>query len=479
MYKFKPSIFIILLVSFISCKQYPSEQEIFLNIDSGNFTLAEEQIQLLLENEHASDSVKKIMNDQLDLMNRIRMDFSLTEDEIKEKLMKYFPQINDSMLRKWEGEKSLEMRIIDGEKKYFRHAHNNLFRLDREAKERKTEVDGESTNELNNYYSKYVKSIIDQVKSNGNSTVDEKKFQVQYTITLKAGAVPVGETVRCWLPYPRIHEQCQPEVTLVSVNSGQYQVAPVETPQRTIYIEKTVQKDSSTVFQVTFEVKTAAQWFDIIPDKILQYDTTGRVYQEFTKERYPHIVFSDNIRALSQQIVGDEENPVRIVRKIYQWIDKNIPWASALEYSTVKCIPEYVLENKHGDCGMQSLLFITLARYNGVPAKWQSGWYFFPVATNMHDWAEVYYEGVGWVPVDQSFGLIDSENEEIKWFYTQGLDPFRLIINDDYGRELYPPKKFLRSETNDFQRGELEWAGGNLYFDQWDYNIKVLPVINR
>jgi transglutaminase-like putative cysteine protease len=476
MYKFKSAICIILLTFIISCIKYPSEKEIFLNIDAGNFTLAEEQIQLFLEHESVPDSVKKIMNDQLDLMNRIKMDFSLTEDEIKEKLINYFPQLSDSMLLKWEREKSLEMSIIDGEKKYFRHAHNNLFRLDREAKKRKTEVDGESTNELNNYYSKYVKSIIDQVKSNGNSTVDEKKFQVQYTITLKPGAVPVGETVRCWLPYPRIHEQRQPEVTLVSVNSEQYRIAPVETPQRTIYIEKTVQKDSSTVFQVTFDVKTAAQWFDVSPEKILQYDTTGRIYQEFTKERLPHIVFSDNIRELSQQIVGNEKNPVRIVRKICQWIDKNIPWASALEYSTIKCIPEYVLENKHGDCGMQSLLFITLARYNGVPAKWQSGWYFFPVSTNMHDWAEVYYEGVGWVPVDQSFGLIDSENEEIKWFYTQGLDPFRLIINDDYGHELYPPKKSLRSETNDFQRGELEWAGGNLYFDQWDYSFIVKQV---
>ena len=378
---------IILLTGITFCTQYPSEQEIFSNIDSGNFTLAEEQIQLLLENKSVPDSVKKIMNDQLDLMNRIRKDFSLSGDEIKDKLFPYFPQLNDSMLRKWENEKSLEMRIIDDERKYFRHAHSNLFRLDNEAKKRKIEVDGERINELNSYYSKYVKSIIDQVKSEGNATVDEKKYQVQYTITLKPGIVPEGETVRCWLPYPRFHAQRQPEVTLISVNTEQYQVAPAETLQRTIYLEKTVQKDSAIIFQVTYHIKTAAQWFDISPEKTLQYDTSRQVYQEFTKERPPHIVFSDNIRTLSQQIVGDEKNPVRAVRMIYQWIDKNIPWASALEYSTVRCIPEYVLENRHGDCGMQALLFITLARYNGIPAKWQSGWYFFPVQTNMHDWA--------------------------------------------------------------------------------------------
>jgi hypothetical protein len=39
-----------------------------------------------------------------------------------------------------------------------------------------------------------------------------------------------------------------------------------------------------------------------------------------------------------------------------------------------------------------------------------------------------------------------------------------------------PPKKFYRSESIDFQRGELEWKGGNLYFDQWNYHMKVTKI---
>jgi hypothetical protein len=31
----------------------------------------------------------------------------------------------------------------------------------------------------------------------------------------------------------------------------------------------------------------------------------------------------------------------------------------------------------------------------------------------------------------------------------------------------------FRSEPYDFQRGEVEWEGGNLYFDKWDYTMKV------
>jgi transglutaminase-like putative cysteine protease len=476
MLKIKSIFGVLFLLSFFSCRQYPSEQEIHRNIDAGNFTVAGKQIQSLMENENLPDSIKKVWVDHAEIMDRIRKDFSMSEDDIEKSLIRYFPELNDSMLLRWETNKSLEMLVIDGEKKYFRHADLNLFRLDTEAGKRRTDLDGKIENKLSDYYSQYAGIVINKVKKSGMTIADEKRFKVLFSISLYPDAVPDGELVRCWLPFPVIHSQRQTEVNLVVTNCGTYQVAPPGTPQRTIYLEKNAKKDTSTTFEVLFEFNTAAQWFDIDSEKIPSYDTSSPLYLEYTKERPPHIVFTDEISALSDRIVGNEKNPVKIVRKIFQWINDSITWASALEYSTVTCIPAYVLENHHGDCGMQSLLFITLARYNGIPAKWQSGWYMFPVQTNMHDWAEVYYEGTGWVPVDPSFGLIRSDDEQIKWFYTQGLDPFRLIINEDFSRELNPPKQYLRSETVDFQRGELEWSGGNLYFDEWDYTIKAIPV---
>src|SRR3712207_7587399 len=48
---------------------------------------------------------------------------------------------------------------------------------------------------------------------------------------------------------------------------------------------------------------------------------------------------------------------------------------------------------------------------------------------------------------------------------------FRSIDNE--GKAFDGSKKYPRSETVDFQRGEAEWAGGNLYFDQWSWNIDI------
>ena len=96
-----------------------------------------------------------------------------------------------------------------------------------------------------------------------------------------------------------------------------------------------------------------------------------------------------------------------------------------------------------------------------------------PGEKNLHDWCETYFEGYGWVPVDQSFGLIDSDDPRIKYFYLGGIDQYRFTVNDDYSQPFYPEKEFPRSETVDFQRGEVEWSGGNLYFDDWSYKMKI------
>ena len=77
------------------------------------------------------------------------------------------------------------------------------------------------------------------------------------------------------------------------------------------------------------------------------------------------------------------------------------------------------------------------------------------------------------MPVDVSYSLQYSKNPETREFYISGIDSYRLIVNDGVSGKLYPEKKFMRSEPFDFQRGEVEWTGGNLYFDKWDYNMKI------
>ena len=127
-------------------------------------------------------------------------------------------------------------------------------------------------------------------------------------------------------------------------------------------------------------------------------------------------------------------------------------------------------------------MFMTLCRLNGIPARWQSGWNTFPGAKTIHDWCEIYLAPCGWMPVDPYKGiwamryantLRAEQRREVRDFYFGGLDYHRMAANSDHNQELTPPKQSFRSDDVDFQRGELEWSGHNIYFDQYSYKLEL------
>ncbi|MBA4408947.1 MAG: cysteine protease [Odoribacter sp.] len=408
----------------------------------------------------------------VEIARRIPIDFSLKEADVITRLNNYFPYLDSGMMHRWERNRKLEMRLIDGEKRYFNMAVSNLFLLDDEAKICKTKVDGLHVDSLDIFCINHTRKVTELTKTIGGPVLPVR-MKLNYTITVKPNVIPNGKTIRCWMPFPREGHSRQKDIRLLKSNPEQASVAPASDLQRTIYLEKKAEKDRPTVFNIEFEFETAAQYFDLKPEHLKPYDTSSAVYKEFTAERPPQIVFTDEIKQLANLILDGETNPLLQTQKIYNWINGSIRWASALEYGTIPNIPEYVLKNHHGDCGMQTLLFMTLARSQGIPVKWQSGWMLHPGEVNLHDWCEVYFEAVGWVPVDQSFGLQNDAGEKVRNFYRSGIDAYRLIVNDDYARKLTPDKKYIRSEPYDFQRGELEWERGNLYFDKWDWHMEV------
>ena len=463
----------LILVNFIGCKQKTNDLNNLHNqFLAGNFKDAELIIQHLKTTGLSENQVKEIEITEAK-MARIKLDFSKNETQIRDELSKWFPNVSDVQLWQWEENNKLEMRLIDGEKRYFKNAVANLFRLDAEARKVKENIDGKFVDSLDIFCVSHNSELLILANSGTDLLEKPQKYSISFTITLDADAVPAGETVKCWMPFPRESFPRQKNVKLISVNSNDYILAENDAMQRTFYFEKTAETGKPTVFNYQAEFETAAQYFKIQPDQIKPYDTSTEFYRVHTAERKPHIVFSDEIKQLTEKVTSGISNPAEKVKAIFYWIDENTTWASALEYSIIECIPEYVLKNHHGDCGMKTLLFMSMARYAGIPCKWQSGWMLHPGEMNLHDWCEVYYEGIGWVPVDQSFGLQKSENPQVKDFYISGIDEFRLIINDDFGSDFEPEKQFYRSEPIDFQRGELEWKGGNIYFNQWDYNVDI------
>jgi transglutaminase-like putative cysteine protease len=459
-----------------------STEQVQRLIDDGRFQSAEMQIRDALAKPSLSDADRQAMTYQRERMRRILLDFKLTAADAQARLRKQIPDLKPAEFDAWDAAGLLEHKVIDGRTLYFNRAPSNMFRLSAEAVKRRSATTPPWTDGPNETANAHHREVRDQALANGKHSVAPRRVRVTYSLTVNADAVPNGETIRAWLPFPRAIPGQQENLQLVESTPAQHQVAPESAWQRTVYLEQPAHTGKTTTFSITYELTVYGQFHAIDSAKVTATPRTPEL-APFLAERPPHIVFTPDIRKFSREIVGDEKNPYRITQKLFAAVDR-IPWAGAREYSTITNISDYALHAGHADCGQQTLLLMTLLRLNGIPTRWQSGWVYSDASIgdenydNMHDWAQVYFAPYGWVPMDVTFGRLQSDDPQIAGFYLGGLDAYRLAFNDDFSQPFVPAKQHFRSDDVDSQRGEVEWRGGNLYFDQWDYEFKA-HVLSR
>ena len=403
----------------------------------------------------------------LKLADRVRDDFSLSPAEGRKQIEKRMGPVTDEKLTYWKKQRYIEADTIDGREMWFHRAVGNFFLLNHEDFKESQDEDRKSTNQ---YYAK----LYNQAAASpayGNHLRFPHRWQLTFNITVRPDAIPDGDTLRVWMPFPTETER-QSDIRLLSSSAQAY--ISRNSPQHTVYMEGVAHKGQPSKFSITFSYISAEQHFTRaeIMAALKPYDTSSALYQQYTADEYPHIVKTPHLMALARQLVGSEKNPVMQASIVYDWIVTNFPWAGAREYSTIPNIPEYVIANRHGDCGQVSLLYITLMRCLGIPARWESGWMLHPGAKNYHDWAETYFEGVGWVPTDASFGR-STAGESMADYYKTGLDVYRFAANKAVNAQFDPAKRYIRSETVDNQAGEVEWKGGNLEYSDFDSELVI------
>jgi hypothetical protein len=439
---------------------------------NGNVTVAERVADSLKET--ITDSILIFKIDSLsEIAQRIRLEYSVNETNLRDVLEKSFGPLSEPQLNDWQKKGWLESRLINGRRMYYNRAASNLLRVlkfheQKEGSQNEEPVDSELVFRL-----KHTSEVLSSAKGQSKPVIPVK-MSITYTVSVDADAVPAGETVRCWLPFPRSDNARQKNVKLLETSEPDYIMAPDSAVHSTIYMESPAVKGKPVIFRIVFTYESSAQHFDLKGIKNIPYEKSSAVYRKFTSEEFPHINFSEHVKSIADDSIEYSENdPVGVVTGLYCWFKDNVPWAGAPEYSIIPDISDYVIKNRRGDCGMQTLLLMSLLRYKGIPVRWQSGWMVPPGHENLHDWCEVYFEGTGWVPVDVSYVLQHTDIESLKYYYMSGVDSYRMVVNNGIAGPLHPGKKFLRSEPYDFQRGEVEWNGGNLFFDKWNYDIDI------
>jgi transglutaminase-like putative cysteine protease len=459
----------------------PLERSSALELE-GRFAEARKILEEALETSNVGN--RPLVEFELDRLRRIRLDYHLTKEDLFESLKKSMPNLAHSEFEAWIAEGRFDGRVIDDTLRFMYASRSNLFWRYPQLNSRKARPSNwkRYSTRLWEVADEIMKAAADQ----NTPLVLPKRFRVHMSIGAEPGAAPPGDTIRAWLPVPREFPH-QGDFRLLSSSVPPVTIADDRSPVRSIHLRQVAAEGEPTVFDIDYEYTAYGVFHRMHPDSIEPYADDDSLVSRYTAEG-PHVVFTPSIEEVSGQIVADEDNSLTKARRIYDWITENFLYSYAIEYSTIRNISDYCLTHRYGDCGQLSLLFITLCRYNGVPARWQSGWWTFPGSKTIHDWAEIYLEPYGWVPVDPNLGmeairyhgLLSWEKRiALRDFYFGGLDQYRMAANSDHSQRLSPPKQSMRSDNVDFQRGELEHGGRNIYFDRYSYRLRIEELASR
>ena len=156
------------------------------------------------------------------------------------------------------------------------------------------------------------------------------------------------------------------------------------------------------LFHYDFEVINRSVLTAIDPATVSLPPADSDEIQRYTISE-PWLEITPEIAAKAAEVVGDETNPYRQARLLFDWTVDEMTYSYP---SIADRGAEKSFARMSGDCGEFSHVFIVMARSLGIPARdvvcnWPQG--------SGHAWAEIYLEPHGWIPVDTSVAqLVES-----------------------------------------------------------------------
>ncbi len=373
-------------------------------------------------------------------------EYTVTEEEAFDALSgKFFGFTQEKMQSLMDGG-YIEWRFVNGKKMLSSSYLSSLSRKMKGLYADKIEKPTDSPTEK----VKLIHEAIAEMKSKGYV---RRRVRICHELTVDKNAERVGEVIRVHMPFPRECRE-QRDVKLISASHPFY---ISDAPSRTAFIETSLKKGEVFSLEYEYEIRMDYAKIDI--------DAPSYVRDEsYVGEEGAHIRFTPLIINTAREIVGDEKNPIRQARLIYDYVTNSLRYSYMREYLLIENIPEFALTATVGDCGVMALLFITLCRAVGIPAFWQSGQSVTPMRVGSHDWATFEIMPYGMLHADLSSGEDASEkgDRERHDFFFGNVDPFRLIANDGFALEFDPPKRHMRIDPYDNQSGEAEYLDRGL-----------------
>lgn len=412
----------------------------------GDFTGAIRLIDRRLKDLSLPEAMSKQLLVQREIIQRLPDEYPYSVDQALEIVRKDIPDFTEEELRDLMDSRAIRWIYVQGEEKIFNRFYSSILKavpgMAQRASAKLAGVESNTTPQENP-----LNPIIRKMKEQGSLSY---RIRVRASVKVKEEHFREGMFLRAHLPIPADCPQ-QSQIIIEKMYPEGGRIAPADASQRTVCWEG--RHLDNPEFTVEYSYINTVRYVDA-------YNGSGRDsdYTLDQEEKEPHIVFTPYLKALCAQLTKGIIDPLMKARAIYDFITTKMQYTYMPDYFVLDNIAETCAREYNGDCGVFALLFITLCRYAGIPAQWQSGNTAEPDFIGSHDWAMFYVEPYGWLFADPSYGISAHRQgcEERRQFYFGNLDPFRMIANREFQADFTVPKHHWRFDPYDNQSGEIE-----------------------
>ena len=428
----------------------------------GDFARAQRLIEGHLQDSRTPACVRRRLEWEREILVRLPLDYIYTEEEGLALIRKDIPDFTGEEFQALEDAGAVDWIYIGGRPTLSRRFYETLLRVHPDLAARAGIQDEDSQAE---------RALLEEnIRSMHEQGGARWHIRMKAFLQIADSAFRPGETLRVHLPLPAAAMNMR-DIHILACSPEAVHLSPEEAPQRTAYFECAPRENLP--FTVEYEYDSVVNYTHLDPALVSAEQPSFD-----TEELLPHIRFTPFLRELCAELKGDETNPLIVARKFYDYCTTAVTYSYMREYFTITQIPEYAGLNRKGDCGVQALLFITLCRCAGIPARWQSGLFVTPYSQGCHDWAQFYAAPYGWLFADPSFGGSGyrAGNTARHDHYFGSLDPFRMVANSCFQAELEPAKRRLRCDPYDNQRGEAEYADRGLLWNELEASWEIVEM---
>jgi len=255
-----------------------------------------------------------------------------------------------------------------------------------------------------------------------------RTFQFTYAATV-TGLKP-DETARIWLPVPQTTEE--QDVSLITAPKDAKLTTETKFGNKMYYLEAKADADGKIPVEMAFLVKRK----EVKGERPLSAEDKARL-ADFLKPDSKVPIDGKPLDLIKDKKLPDDQTD--LARLLYDVVNAHMRYSKEGQ-GWGRGDSAWACESGYGNCTDFHSLFISLARAEKIPAKFEIG---FPIpekhgsgeVAGYHCWAKFRPEGKGWLAVDISEA---NKNPKMKDYYFGNLTEDRVTFTTGRDLELSP-----------------------------------------